>query len=147
MSEAPKTEAPKPAEKPRLTSEADVTKYKVSVSPISVDDLEGDSHQRIHIQTAGDIVNDVMKQIIELCVEGTKILDICIKGDELIEAATRAVYNKSVKGVKVTKGTCSTPSYAIEQPQYDNVGLAFPTSISVNNAVAHFSPLASVVTY
>lgn len=36
MSEAPKTEAPKPAEKPRLTSEADVTKYKVSVSMISV---------------------------------------------------------------------------------------------------------------
>jgi curved DNA binding protein len=103
MSEAPKPDPPKPAEKPRLTSEADVTKYK----------------------TAGDIVNDVMKQVIELCAEGAKIIDICIKGDELIEAATGAVYNKSVKGVKLTKG------------------LAFPTCISVNNAVAHFSPLAS----
>jgi len=35
------------------------------------------------------------------------------------------VYNKSIKGVKVSKG------------------IAFPTCISVNNAVAHFSPLAS----
>ena len=83
-----------------------------------------------------------MKQVIGLCVEGTKILDICIKGDELIEAGTGAVYNKSVKGVKVTKGMCLMPSYTIEQLLYDNVGLAFPTCISVNNAVAHFSPLA-----
>ena len=36
MSEAPKTEAPKSAEKPRLTSETDLTKYKVSVLPIGV---------------------------------------------------------------------------------------------------------------
>ena len=36
MSEAPKTEAPKSAEKPRLTSETDLTKYKVSVPPIGV---------------------------------------------------------------------------------------------------------------
>jgi len=43
----------------------------------------------------------------------------------LIEQGTKGVYNKSVKGVKVNKG------------------IAFPTSISVNNAVAHFSPLAS----
>lgn len=55
-----------------------------------------------------------MKQVIELCVEGAKILDICVKGDELIEAATAAVYNKSVKGVKLTKGACATPTYAIE---------------------------------
>jgi len=58
-------------------------------------------------------------------VEGAKILDICLEGDKLIEQGTGAVWNKSVKGVKVTKG------------------LAFPTSISVNNCVAHFSPLAS----
>ena len=45
MSEAPKTEAPKSAEKPRLTSETDLTKYKVSVPPIGV----GDSNRRIQI--------------------------------------------------------------------------------------------------
>jgi len=65
------------------------------------------------------------KKIIPLCAEGAKILDICIEGDKLIEQGTGAVWNKAVKGVKVQKG------------------LAFPTSISVNNCVAHFSPLAS----
>ncbi|KAK0204835.1 proliferation-associated protein 1 [Desarmillaria ectypa] len=76
-------------------------------------------------KTAADIVHQVMKKLIELSVEGAKIIDLCIEGDKLIEQGTGAVYNKAVKGVKVPKG------------------LAFPTCISVNNCVAHFSPLAS----
>ncbi|KII85040.1 hypothetical protein PLICRDRAFT_45151 [Plicaturopsis crispa FD-325 SS-3] len=90
-------------EKPRSTAEADITKYK----------------------TAADIVHNVTKKLIELSVEGAKILDLCIEGDRLLEEGTGAVFNKAVKGVKVNKG------------------IAFPTSISVNNVVAHFSPLAS----
>ncbi|ETW83174.1 Metallo peptidase M24 [Heterobasidion irregulare TC 32-1] len=101
--EQPATVPVPSAEKPRSTAEADVTKYKV----------------------AADIVNNVMKKLVELSVEGAKVLDLCIEGDKLVEEGTSAVYNKSVKGVKVSKG------------------LAFPTSISVNNCVAHFSPLAS----
>lgn len=66
-----------------------------------------------------------MKKLIELCVEGAKIIDLCIEGDKFIEEGTGGVYNKAVKGVKMSKG------------------LAFPTSISVNNTVSHFSPLAS----
>ncbi|XP_006459099.1 hypothetical protein AGABI2DRAFT_191160 [Agaricus bisporus var. bisporus H97] len=85
------------------TLETDLTKYKV----------------------AADIVRDVIKKIIESTVEGAKLIDLCVEGDKLLEQGTGAVYNKPVKGVKVTKG------------------IAFPTSISVNNAVAHFSPLAS----
>ncbi|KAI0064975.1 proliferation-associated protein 1 [Artomyces pyxidatus] len=92
-----------PVEKPRSTAEADITKYKA----------------------AADIVNAVVKKLVELSVEGAKVLDLCVEGDKLIEEGTGAVYNKSVKGVKVSKG------------------LAFPTSVSVNNCVAHFSPLAS----
>ena len=45
-----------------------------------------------------------MKKLVELSVEGAKILDICIEGDKLIEQGTGAVYNKAVKGVKVPKG-------------------------------------------
>lgn len=101
--EQPATVPVPSAEKPRSTAEADVTKYKV----------------------AADIVNNVMKKLVELSVEGAKVLDLCIEGDKLVEEGTSAVYNKSVKGVKVSKG------------------LAFPTSVSVNNCVAHFSPLAS----
>ncbi|KZT07784.1 proliferation-associated protein 1 [Laetiporus sulphureus 93-53] len=66
-----------------------------------------------------------MKKLVESCVEGAKVLDLCVEGDKLLEQGTGAVYNKGVKGVKVPKG------------------IAFPTSVSVNNAVAHFSPLPS----
>ncbi|KAF7336692.1 Peptidase-M24 domain-containing protein [Mycena venus] len=106
MSDTEKTPsaAPPADKKPAPSSaEADLTKYK----------------------TAAEIVHNVMKKLIELSVEGAKILDLCIEGDKLIEAGTAGVYNKKDKGVKVNKG------------------LAFPTSISVNNTVAHFSPLAS----
>ncbi|KAF9451870.1 proliferation-associated protein 1 [Macrolepiota fuliginosa MF-IS2] len=85
------------------TLETDLTKYKV----------------------AADIVRDVIKKIIDLSVEGAKVIDLCVEGDKLLEQGTGAVYNKPVKGVKVSKG------------------IGFPTSVSVNNAVAHFSPLAS----
>lgn len=101
MSEAPQPEATKPAEKSRLTSEADLNKYKVDYRS-----SRGEKKTRSDVttQTAGDIVNDVMKQLVGLCVDGAKVLDLCIKGDELIEQATGAVYNKLVKGVKVGKG-------------------------------------------
>lgn len=45
-----------------------------------------------------------MKKLIELSIEGAKVLDLCIEGDKLIEQGTGGVYNKSVKGVKVNKG-------------------------------------------
>ena len=100
MSEPSKSEAVKPAEKVRLTSEADVTKYKVSGSIINPQHFISQV-----MQTAGDIVNDVMKKLVALSVDGAKVLDLCIQGDESIEQATAAVYNKTVKGVKVGKGT------------------------------------------
>lgn len=56
------------------------------------------------MKAASEIVNNVMKKLVELSVEGAKILDLCIEGDKLIEEGTGTVYNKSVKGVKVSKG-------------------------------------------
>ncbi|CCM00103.1 uncharacterized protein FIBRA_02130 [Fibroporia radiculosa] len=94
-------DAQKPAEE--STAQVDVTKYKI----------------------AADIVNNVMKSLVALSIEGAKVLDICVEGDRLLEEGTGAVYNKAVKGVKVAKG------------------IAFPTCVSVNNTVAHFSPLPS----
>ncbi|KAI0250245.1 proliferation-associated protein 1 [Lactifluus subvellereus] len=100
MSEPDKTAA---TEQPKSTAEADITKYK----------------------DAADIANTAMSRLAKQCVEGANVLDLCVEGDRLIEVCAGAIYNKSVKGVKVPKG------------------LAFPTCISVNNCVAHFSPLAS----
>jgi hypothetical protein len=46
-----------------------------------------------------------VKRLVELSVEGANVLDLCVEGDRLIEEGTGAVYNKSVKGVKVPKGS------------------------------------------
>ncbi|KAJ3866041.1 MAG: proliferation-associated protein 1 [Lentinula lateritia] len=104
MSDSEKPAAP-PAveEKKTSTAEVDLTKYK----------------------TAAEIVNNVTKKLIELCVEGAKVIDICVEGDKLLEQGTGTVYNKPIKGIKISKG------------------VAFPTCVSVNNTVSHFSPLAS----
>jgi len=103
MSTTPSENAKAAEEKPRSTAEAEFTKYK----------------------TAADIVHNVMKKLVEKSAEGASVLELCLEGDKLLEEGTGAVYNKAVKGVKVSKG------------------ISFPTCISVNNCVAHFSPLAS----
>jgi curved DNA binding protein len=60
-----------------------------------------------------------LAQVKELAVSGAKIIDLTTEGDKLLTSETSAVY----KGKNVTKG------------------IAFPTSISPNNVVAHLSPL------
>ncbi|KAI8390878.1 peptidase M24, structural domain-containing protein [Radiomyces spectabilis] len=70
---------------------------------------------------AAEIANTVLAKVIKLCVVDAKIMDICVEGDKLINEATSRIYNKG----KLSKG------------------VGFPTSISVNNCVAHFSPLPS----
>ncbi len=62
----------------------------------------------LHGQTAAEIVNNVMKKLVGLAVDGAKVLDIFVEGDKLVEAGPGAVYNKSVKGVKVGKGASSS---------------------------------------
>jgi len=97
--------------------EADKVEKPPSVGP-SADELT-------KYRFAADIVNNTVKKLIGLAVEGAKVFDLCVEGDKLIENGLSTVYTKSVKGVKVPKGC------------------AFPTSISVNNVISHFSPLPS----
>lgn len=68
---------------------------------------------------AGEIGSRVLSNLKELAVAGAKIIDLVLEGDKQLTEATGKVY----KGKKINKG------------------IAFPTSISVNNVVAHFSPL------
>jgi len=58
-------------------------------------------------------------------VEGASILKLCRDGDEQILKLTLGVYTAKVDGATVPKG------------------IAFPTCVSVNNVVSHFSPLES----
>ncbi|XP_073842294.1 proliferation-associated protein 2G4 [Musca autumnalis] len=68
---------------------------------------------------AGEIVNKTLKAVIDLCVAGASVRDICTKSDNLLTEETSKVYKKE-KDLKK--------------------GIAFPTCLSVNNCVCHFSP-------
>lgn len=67
-------------------------------------------------------MESVVKQLISKATEGANILELCLEGDKLIEEGVKPLYNK-VKG---------TPK-----------GVAFPTTVSVNNVLQHFSPVPS----
>uniref|UniRef100_A0A8C6NU73 Proliferation-associated 2G4, a n=1 Tax=Nothobranchius furzeri TaxID=105023 RepID=A0A8C6NU73_NOTFU len=71
----------------------------------------------------GDIANrKLRKSIIEAAKPGVSVLSLCEVGDAYIMAETGKVFKKE-KDMKK--------------------GIAFPTSVSVNNCVCHFSPLKS----
>ncbi|CAI8023546.1 Proliferation-associated protein 2G4 [Geodia barretti] len=71
---------------------------------------------------AGDMANRVLKSVLEAAVEGASVLNLCEMGDSLILEETGKVYKKE-KDMKK--------------------GIAFPTCVSINNCVCHFSPLKS----
>ncbi|XP_070570381.1 proliferation-associated protein 2G4-like [Ptychodera flava] len=87
-------------EEPTISQDLVVTKYKM----------------------VGDMVNRILKQLIEKAVDGQSSLEICELGDKLILEETSHVYKKEKEMKK---------------------GIAFPTCVSTNNAVCHFSPLKS----
>ncbi|BFZ60467.1 hypothetical protein YB2330_001503 [Saitoella coloradoensis] len=72
-------------------------------------------------KNASDIAARVLVQVKELCKDGANVLEVCKKGDELLEAEIAKIY----KGKAIAKG------------------IAFPTAISPNHVVCHFSPLSS----
>lgn len=74
-------------------------------------------------RASGDIVNKVLTKVVEACVEDADIATICELGDKMMEEETGKLYNKKDKGRKIEKG------------------IAFPTCVSVNELVGHFSPL------
>ncbi|XP_010529897.1 PREDICTED: ERBB-3 BINDING PROTEIN 1-like [Tarenaya hassleriana] len=74
-------------------------------------------------KSAAEIVNKALQLVVSECKPKAKIVDICEKGDAFIREQTGNMY-KNVKK-KIERG------------------IAFPTCISVNNTVCHFSPLAS----
>ncbi|XP_023018499.2 proliferation-associated protein 2G4 [Leptinotarsa decemlineata] len=75
---------------------------------------------------AGEIVNRVLKQVLSKCITGASVREICEYGDELLLDETNKVFKKE-KDLKK--------------------GIAFPTSISVNNCVCHYSPVPSEPDY
>ncbi|GAA5892609.1 hypothetical protein JCM5296_006174 [Sporobolomyces johnsonii] len=73
-------------------------------------------------KAAATVVSSVLQKLIEKAVEGANVLELCQEGDKLVEEGVKGLYNK-VKG---------TPK-----------GIAFPTTVSVNNTIQNFSPVPS----
>jgi curved DNA binding protein len=71
---------------------------------------------------ASEITQRVLREVVDRCVPGASIKDTCIYGDKRLDEETSRVFKKD-KDVKK--------------------GIAFPTCLSVNNYICHFSPLVS----
>ncbi|KAJ8017033.1 hypothetical protein DPEC_G00013560 [Dallia pectoralis] len=69
-----------------------------------------------------DIANQALKTVVEAAKAGVSVVSLCEMGDVFITAETGKVFRKEKDQKK---------------------GIAFPTSVSVNNCVCHFSPLKS----
>ncbi|XP_075882368.1 proliferation-associated protein 2G4-like [Nelusetta ayraudi] len=69
-----------------------------------------------------EIANQALKAVVEAAMAGVSVLSLCEKGDAYITAETGKIFKKE-KDMKK--------------------GIAFPTCVSVNNCVCHFSPLKS----
>lgn len=77
-------------------------------------------------RAAANIANETLESLIPLIQQGKKIVELCATGDQIIEEKVASIYNS--KKQKVEKG------------------IAFPTCISVNNCVGHFSPFSDDTT-
>nr|XP_002734317.1 PREDICTED: proliferation-associated protein 2G4-like isoform X1 [Saccoglossus kowalevskii] len=87
-------------EEPTISSDIVVTKYKM----------------------VGEIVNRIVRKLVEKAKDGESSLGLCEFGDTMILEETTKVYKKEKEMKK---------------------GIAFPTCVSINNGVCHFSPLKS----
>lgn len=70
-------------------------------------------------KTAGAIVNKTLQSLINACKIGTSVKALCQKGDQQLETETGKKYKNEPDMKK---------------------GIAFPTCLSVNNCICHFSP-------
>jgi len=71
---------------------------------------------------AADIVNSLLKELVAKCKVGQSVGEMCDYGDQQLGERANKVFRKEKEMKK---------------------GVAFPTCISINNCVCHFSPLRS----
>ncbi|KAM7540318.1 hypothetical protein Aperf_G00000027630 [Anoplocephala perfoliata] len=69
---------------------------------------------------AGEICHCILKELMQKCVPGAKIVELCEFGDQRILEETSKLFKKEKEMKK---------------------GIAFPTTICVNNVICHYSPI------
>ncbi|VDM01421.1 unnamed protein product [Schistocephalus solidus] len=71
-------------------------------------------------KVAAECAHTVLQELLKLCTDGANIIELCSLGDKRIVEETSKLYKKEKELKK---------------------GIAFPTTISVNNIVCHYSPI------
>lgn len=99
------------------SSGSDNEQEKKTVGTTIADDLVVTKYKM-----ASEITNRVLKEVMEKCQPNTSAVEVCTFGDQRIAEETEKVFKKE-KNMKK--------------------GSAFPTCISCNNCICHFSPLKS----
>jgi len=116
----------KPEDDDDDVSSVDVDEEKDEVEDEEAANDLSDSDVVTKYRAAGTIANEVLAKVMAACVPGVKAVELCQLGDDAIEELVGKIYNGKAKdGKKVDKG------------------IAFPTCISPNACVGHYSPLAS----
>eukprot|EP00123_Amoebidium_parasiticum_P022969 comp9880_c0_seq1/m.4818 comp9880_c0_seq1/g.4818 ORF comp9880_c0_seq1/g.4818 comp9880_c0_seq1/m.4818 type:complete len:404 (-) comp9880_c0_seq1:136-1347(-) len=110
---APAVEAPKPADGEQLAPQKGQLQDPDTVTKYKV---------------AAEITNKVLAHVKTLCVADASVLSICEAGDRMIVEECGKVYKKKAH----TEGG---------KDQDVPKGISFPTCISVNNVVCHYSPV------
>merc|ERR1712096_221596 len=100
---------------------------ELTMSDYSTSDSEeeltiADDYVVTKYKMAGQMNDKVLKTLIPMCSAGANVRDICKFGDEQITKEAERVFKREKEMLK---------------------GIAFPTCISVNNCVCHYSPLDS----
>ncbi|KAM3176153.1 hypothetical protein ACTXT7_007064 [Hymenolepis weldensis] len=70
---------------------------------------------------AGEICHNVLKELMQKCIPGANIIELCEHGDKRIVEETSKLFKKEKEMKK---------------------GVAFPTTVSVNNVICHYSPIS-----
>lgn len=73
-------------------------------------------------KVASEIVNKALAAVVERAIEDASVMELCELGDNIIIGETSNVFKKEKEMRR---------------------GIAFPTSISINNCICHFSPAKS----
>jgi methionine aminopeptidase len=73
-------------------------------------------------KAAAQIANAALLKVISLCIPGADIYTVCQEGDKFMEEELRKVFNNK-KSKKLERG------------------IAFPTCLSVNHVMGHYSPM------
>lgn len=87
--------------------------------PLEEENTTADNTVVQKYKTAGGIVNKTLQSIIQSCKVGASAKALCQKGDNLLEQEANKKYKNEPDMKK---------------------GIAFPTCLSVNNCICHFSP-------